>query len=236
MRDRLAALALLLPTAALAQEMAGFGQTVSLGHVASTSQFGILASQANKTVTTRRRPAAALPQQTASLAFRASPQARKANYRQFVSKARKVDPVGAARMETLFGTTDIVAAMGAPLAKVGLRTDNVADAYTVWWMNAWQAAHCDTSDPSRAAIRAVRVQAATSILATPQFAGATDAMKQEFAEALLIQAALLEASADTYKSDPSMLAKLGAAVRQGAKASGLDLDAMRLTELGFVAG
>jgi hypothetical protein len=101
-------------------------------------------------------------------------------------------------------------------------------------MSAWQAAHGDASTPSRGKAQAVRAQASDALAATPEFARADDAAKQEYAEALLVQAALIDEMMSQYGSDPAVAPKLAASVRQGARASGLDLDAMTLTEAGFI--
>ena len=61
------------------------------------------------------------------------------------------------------------------------------------------------------------------------------AQKQEMAEAMLIQAALIDSSAQVYADDDNLKQQLATAVKKGAKASGLDLDAMTLTEGGFVS-
>ncbi len=124
--------------------------------------------------------------------------------------------------------------MAPELAKFGLRTDNLADAYTVYWVEAWQAAHGRSDEGSRAQAQAVKAQAARALLATPEVARATDAQKQELADALLVQALLIGAAKNQAGGDPAKLRAVGQAVRQGAKASGLDLDAMTLTEDGFV--
>ncbi len=188
---------------------------------------------AMKGVNQRRSAPVASDQFASALAFRSSPSVRSRNFAAFLERTRRADPAGAANLAALL-RTDPIAQMGPALRALGLRTDNVADAYTVWWMNAWQAAHGDLSDASRAKTQAVRAQAAGALASTPELRGASDAAKQEFAEALLIQAALIGASAETYAKDPAMMRKLGQAVRQGARASGLDLDAMTLTEQGFV--
>lgn len=159
---------------------------------------------------------------------------RKNNLEKFISRSREVDPVGASKMAQLFTSTDIIEAIGVQLAPYGLRTDNVADAYATWWMNAWHASRADMGDPSRAAIKAVRTQAARGLLADPKIRAASDADKQELAEALLVQAVLIDAMQDTYKDDPEMTRKVAVSVRQGAKAAGLDLDLMTLTDDGFV--
>ena len=137
-------------------------------------------------------------------------------------------------MQQMFASTDVIGAMGRALVPLGLRTDDVADAYAVWWMSAWGAANGDNSTPGRATAQAVRAQSARAFAATPEFARADDATKQEYAEALLIQSVLIAGMMDRYGRDPSMMSKIAASVRQGARASGVDLDAMTLTEAGFV--
>ena len=168
------------------------------------------------------------------LRYTASIPRRRSNLTEFVNRLRSADPQGAAALEKLLASRDLVAEVGQGITHYGLRADNVADAYAVWWTQSWQAAHGDTSDPSRAAMQAVKAQAVRGIGSTPVFTNATDAMKQEFAETLLLQAALTSSYVDTYKNDPAMMRKMGEAVRKGAKASGLDLDSMTLTENGFV--
>lgn len=170
--------------------------------------------------------------ETSQLGFTVSPRQRQANYASFLARSRRADPAGAAGLaETL--RSDPIARMEPELAKVGLRVDNVADAYSVYWVEAWQAVHGTSGASSRATAQAVRQQAASAILATPEFVNATPAQKQEFAEALLIQALLVGAAKEQAGGDPAQLAKVSAAVEQGARATGLDLRAMTLTEEGF---
>ena len=158
---------------------------------------------------------------------------RQANYAQFVAKTRVADPAGADRLAALFASTDLIARMNGPLARFGLRTDDVADAYAVWWVNAWQATQGRNDDISVAATAAVKAQAARALAAAPAFAGESDAAKQEMAEALLIQAAMIHATVEQSKGKPDQLKAIGAAVATGAHAMGVDLDAMTLTEDGF---
>ncbi|SOB86432.1 hypothetical protein SAMN06297144_1537 [Sphingomonas guangdongensis] len=177
------------------------------------------------------RPTAA---SRAAATYRVSLERRRANLARFIAKSRKVDPKGAAAMAQLTASKDIIAEIGTALRPYGLRVDDVADAYTMWWMDAWDAAHGRQSSPDRGQYQAVRAQALQAITTTPEFARADDAAKQEYAEALLVQAAMIEAMIEKYGSDPAMARKIAASVRQGARASGLNLDAMTLTPTGFV--
>lgn len=170
----------------------------------------------------------------ASLTYQPSLERRKTNLANFVKKSRANDPVGAAEMARLFASTDIIGAIGQGIAPAGLKVNNVADAYSVYWTSAWNASIGSTETPSRAAMTAVKKQASSALIASPAFVSATDAQKQEFAEALLIQAALIDASVEQAAGNPAQVKAVAKAVRQGAKASGLDLDAFELTEAGFV--
>jgi hypothetical protein len=159
---------------------------------------------------------------------------RRVNSAAFVKRLAKIDPSGAAQLSDLLSANDMISQMGTVLAPYGLRTDNVADVYATWWTQSWQAAHGDTSDPSRATMQAVKRQTQNALASAPVMSTMNDAAKQEMAETMLLQAGLTASFVDTYKNDPAMMRKLGTAVRKGAMAVGLDLDSMTLTEKGFV--
>jgi hypothetical protein len=169
-----------------------------------------------------------------SLSYSASAVVRKNNLSNFVKKTRAVDPEGASKMEAMFASTDVIDAIGKGIAPFGLRTNNVADAYTVYWTNAWLGSRGRNDTLSKQQVAAVRNQAANALLTTPAFSSASNAQKQEMSEALLVQAALIEAYVDNAKSDPALMAKVKAAITQGAKGMGLDLYKMTLTPDGFV--
>ncbi len=169
-----------------------------------------------------------------SLRYAPSKARRSANLATFIAKTRAADPKGAADLRKLFAEGDFIEKIGALVAPQGLRIDNVADAYALWWITAWQAAHGTNDTPSRAVLGAVRQQAANAVVATGEIAHASDAQKQELAEALWVQSALIDGAVEQAKRDPSRLRAIGDAVRQGAKGMGLNLDAIDLTSQGFV--
>jgi hypothetical protein len=169
-----------------------------------------------------------------SLVYQPSLERRKINLANFVKKSRATDPVGAAEMARLFASTDIIGAIGQAIASAGLKVNNVADAYSVYWTSAWNASRGSTKTPTKAQMTSIKGLVANAISATPAFASASETQKQEYAEALLIQAALIDAAVEKAGSDPVQLKAVAKAVRQGAKASGFDLDSMILTKEGFV--
>jgi hypothetical protein len=189
---------------------------------------GVEKSQPRPTPSIRTAPATVL-------AYRISQSVRRQNFANFVAKTRTADPQGAAKMEALFASGDVISQLGALIAPYGLTTSNVADVYAVYWINAWEASRGIIGhEETRARVQAVRAQAASAMLATSQMAAATDAQKQEFSEALLIQAALISAYMDDAAGNPAQLRAVAAAVTKGAKAMGLDLGTMTLTDRGFV--
>jgi hypothetical protein len=157
------------------------------------------------------------------------------NLHNFVKRTRPHDPAGAAQMEQLFASVDIIGEFGKVMGRVGLNKNNAADAFAVYWINAWSAARGESSAPSAEMAQAVAAQASLGLLQSPEFVNATEAQKQEMAEALMIQAALIDAAIELAASDNAQLQAVADAVKQGAAASGLDLDAMTLTEEGFIS-
>lgn len=170
----------------------------------------------------------------AALRYTPSKARRAANLARFVTKTRAADPAGADDLQKLFAQGDFIEKIGALVAPVGLRIDNLADAYAMWWVTAWEASRGSNETPSSATLAAVRRQAAGAIGATGEIAGATDAEKQELAEALWVQSALIDGAVEQAKQNPARLRDVGSAARKGARAMGLDLDGFELTAEGFV--
>lgn len=84
-------------------------------------------------------------------------------------------------------------------------------------MSAWHASIGSTDTPSRTQTIKVKQQALQTLLAAPEIAQATNAQKQEFAEALLIQTALIDASMEQSLEKPDQLRAVANAVRKVAE-------------------
>jgi hypothetical protein len=184
----------------------------------------------------QRSGSAAAGQAPVAATFRYHPSSerRAANFASFLAKTRASDPQGAEALAKLFASTDLIEAMRAPLAAAGLRIDDVADAYSAWWISAWQASRGVDGDVSRRMGTAVRAQAAQALATSGLLRGISDAAKQEMAEALLIQAALIAAAMEQSQGNPATSQQIAAAVSQGARTMKVDLARMTLTENGFV--
>lgn len=237
----LAAFALGIATAAAAQDLMGGGIVQSwtssqlllnaerrawAAPVCTDEARGVVDCDA-----ARDRPPALDP---ARLRFRVSPEVRRRGYASFVAKSRAADPAGAAELERILAN-DPIPAIGAQIAAIGLRTDNVADAMAVYVMEAWEVVSGQLLAPSRARAQAVRRQMTHAIGFTPAFVDASDAEKQVLAEAMLVQAALIaNAAIGARQNGPEQLALVRAAVTKGARATlGFDLAGMTLTDRGL---
>ncbi|WP_343698327.1 hypothetical protein [Caulobacter sp.] len=142
---------------------------VALAPVAAQAQYQMLSpmlyygpvksyqDHANAQEAGRERRAAA-PVEAGSLTYRPDLERRRANLAQFVAKSRKADPAAAASLEALFAQGDIIEMTGQALSPYGLRVDNPADAYTIWWTTAWQATRGSNDDVSPATVKAVRAR------------------------------------------------------------------------------
>ncbi len=167
------------------------------------------------------------------LAYKPSITNRRANLKRFVEKTRQINPKGAVQMEQLFASKDVIGQINQGMATIGLKRNNVADAYAFYWVSAWLGARGRNENLPKPQMIAVRNQAASALLKVPEFTAATDAQKQELTEAMLIQAALIDVSIEAAKSDPALLAQTQTVIAQGAAGFGLDLYSMTLTSQGF---
>lgn len=173
------------------------------------------------------------PDRLASFAYVASPVRRKANFAAIVNEYRKTAPDAAAQLDTLLASTDVVALLQKGMTPFGLRTDNVADCYAVWWVSQWLASRGRHDTPSRQQMLAVKAQAASAMASVPALAATNNDQKQELADSLLFQTLLTEILMDQGKSSPEALRAAAAMAATNTKMLGLDLATIELTATGF---
>ncbi|WP_347302448.1 DUF6683 family protein [Croceibacterium sp. TMG7-5b_MA50] len=181
----------------------------------------------------RSAPAVTAPPSDA-LTYVPSLQRRNTNLADLVAQTRRQNPESASAMERLFAGTDIFAQMAAALAPHGYAIDNLGDAYAFWWMTAWEGARGSNRASTPDEMQAVQAQAHRALATAPQVVQADNATRQQMAESLWIQAAMIDGMVDLAREQPELMPQLQRSVRQGARTVGIDLDAMRLTANGFV--
>jgi hypothetical protein len=129
---------------------------------------------------------------------------------------------------------DVITQMATPLAEYGLSTNNLADAYVVYWMTAWQAANGVLDQEfTKSQVQAVKKQVVEVFNNIPKIANASDADQQAYAEVLLVQMVIIQNVAESSKSDPAASRKFSTDVKTSAKMLGVDLDYLMLTQTGF---
>ena len=168
--------------------------------------------------------------QPQNLNYSPSKNLRQKNMTKFLADIQKSDPKFAASLQELNAQGDLIDLIDREIRPVGLSANNVADAYTVWWITAWEAVHGREVNPSSSMVANVKQQVEQSIASSSAFGQMNGEQKQTLAEVFLVQTLMIEAA----KGSPSLQAELPKAVNQGAQKMGLDLTTMDLTEQGFV--
>lgn len=168
------------------------------------------------------------------LEYTPSLERRQTNLSQLAEQRQVKHLKGADELEALLSSAQVLEAVEQTIQPYGLAINNIADAYTLWWVTAWQASEGESVVVDKQIAQAVKQQATVIWLANPKLAEASDENKQEIAEALFIQALLTQAAMSRAGDDNDAKQAVKDAVRQGAAASGLALEQMQLTEQGFV--
>lgn len=181
-------------------------------------------------------PAKAPPvNRSRDLVFSPSQSVREASLRRFIDKTARTSPAEAENLRNLFASQPrLVDEVGAVMRQHQLDPHNIADAYALWWINVWMTEQLRRDTPDNATIEAVRQQAHDIFLAIPEVGQMTEAQRQEYAEAHIIQAALLDVVLQQTRGNAAQERQVVQAARAGARASGLDLSMMKLTRNGFV--
>jgi hypothetical protein len=168
--------------------------------------------------------------------YRPSAEVRRRNLDQFVQRTRAVDPQAAVELERAF-SRNLLGQIEGALSRKGLRADDAADATAAYLVTAWYGVRGEEENASPQQFRAVSRQIASAMAATPDFGAASDAMKQELSEAMLVQALLASQAVASARSNPALLDDVSNAIGQGARSSfGFDLRSIDLTEAGLSLG
>jgi hypothetical protein len=171
----------------------------------------------------------------ASFRYKISMERRKANYKSFIAMMKSQNEAGGKELEAALTKIDMIEMVRPALeTSYGLRVDDIADAYTVWMVAAWGAVNSYEPDATRAQMQGVRKQVAQSLAAMLPLATASDEIKQNMAESLLINGLVVDEGARQARKDPIMGPKIAAAVQTNMKRDmGIDFSTITLTDQGF---
>ncbi len=171
---------------------------------------------------------------TTRAAFTPSPVVRKRNVAAFIGNIRKNNPQAAALLEKEFARKDMFGEIAKELSKVGLKTDSVTDAFTVYMVTAWQGVRGQNGDINPAYIKGVRDQMSHVLANIPAVTSASDAKKQELAESFILQSILIDSTVAGAKKQPALMPKVKASLLASTQATvGYDLTKFKLSEKGL---
>lgn len=168
--------------------------------------------------------------------FPVSQPARTATLNAIVDGLSKDNPAARGELQAALIDQNIFAVLDTAIQKYGLRTNNLADAYTLYWISSWEATHNSMQgESSPAQVKAVKAQVVgflSNVDALPTMK-VTD--KQQLSDTLLVNVVLLEMIGESAKANPQFQQLRSQAGRSGAAAFGLLVDGVTLTESGFTA-
>lgn len=170
----------------------------------------------------------------ARLDFVLSAQRRSRNYSAFIARSQAENPGAAAFYDHMFASNRYMDRLDGSLRAKGLKPNSIADAFAVHWLSTWYASRGQPSQPTVAQTEATRTMAIRFLGDMPSLGAMNDAAKQEVADDLLIKAGLLDGLTGLSAGDSGLLQTISRVAHQSALQWGLDLDAMVLTDKGFV--
>lgn len=210
--------------------------TTMIGY-AGTTAGNAYAQRRVGTRLTQRQPTRSTvnpAQVIARTGFRPDPRVRNQVYARTVAQVRKVSPPEAAKLRQLLVSGSFHTQAAAYLARYGMSANNLVDTTSLYLASAWYASRGSSADPTPAQMRGLRRQVAMAMAATPESVNASNALKQEVAEASIIQAMFVGSLANEAARNPAAAGPLRAAAVRGAKASyQIDLSRMNLTANGL---
>lgn len=136
-----------------------------------------------------------------ALSYNASPKVRQHVYNGVVKTTRRTDPALADRLAVFFSSVDVVGEMEKVMEPVGLRTNNVGDAYTLSLIWGWQAANGYDLRLDSATVAAVRSQIHEIMLSNSNMKLSDANVKQAMGDIQIVQAALLAVSLQQMKEN-----------------------------------
>jgi hypothetical protein len=175
------------------------------------------------------------PAALAALQYTPSLDLRKANIAKLVVALKQTNAEAGTAFEQVFAQNDVIPMIGQEIAKYNLKVDNIADAYTLYFLGSWMAVNGRSEDPTAAQVTGTRDLVLKTLVGVPDLGKMSDADKQGFAEGLLLQFFMNEAMSQAVASDPAATKKVRGDLKTGFKETmKLDLDLFNLTANGLV--
>lgn len=181
---------------------------------------------------TSTRPTASL----ASLSYRPSASLSNQLRERFWNQIKADNPQAATEIDTALKFQDVVGQFNKDVAPFGLRSDNVGDSFTAYWIVMWMVANQEPI-PSLDKVKAARAQISNVILNNPSISQGNDARKQTISETLIYETMMAISMNNQFNKigPPSRVKALADQAHQNMLRRGVDMRSFQLTSTGFVA-
>jgi hypothetical protein len=177
-----------------------------------------------------KQPAAVKPLSAQSGSYRASAAVTTEVQNSFYTMVKAGSKETAEEIRTKLFTQDVERLFGKTVSPFGLKSNDVVDSTTAFWVSMWVVAN-QAPNPSTKQIAAARKQVQQAISASGKLA-ASDADKQRLSQMMMYETILALVAFNTDSIDKT---KLASATHKNMKRRGMDLRAMLLTDNGFTA-
>ncbi len=169
-----------------------------------------------------------------ALTYTPDPLVSKRVKQKFTTAVQKADPAKAGHIAAVMASNNVLVDFDRDMAPYGLRSNNVADAMSAYWITMWMIAH-QKAAPTRKRVAAVRSQVATNLLDNAMLAKASPRQRQEVAEGLVYETmfALGQRADAERRRDRARQRELADATQANLLEKGIDLQGLRLTSIGF---
>jgi hypothetical protein len=169
----------------------------------------------------------------AKLSFTPSLPLRKQIMAEYFKGLKEMNPEAGGQIEAALAQVDIIEMAGQAIGQYGLKTNDMADAYALYFATAWMGANGRTDDLTKDQVAGVQTMARNALGASKDLLALTDDKKQRFTEIMIVTGIMNQIMLDAVKDDPAAKAKLSAEIKAGAKEFGIDVDAFKLTATGI---
>jgi hypothetical protein len=174
------------------------------------------------------------PPPPVSLTFKPSQARRQQSISDFLKRVRAINPSAEETIRLQLSQADIFSFLQTQLSPLGFDINNVADAYSVYWISLWEASNGLVRPSNATEMAAVKAQVTKIMESAPQFSALNPLDKQAYSDDLYLTAIMLGASLEAVKNDKKQLMEYAAKIKKQANAQGFEIDSLTLTEDGFV--
>jgi hypothetical protein len=157
---------------------------------------------------------------------------RRANIIRRIEQMQTVDAEGATVLRTATATGDTLAAFASRVKPAGINAYSVADVFAAWINITWE--EMQSPPASSLALLRLRAQVERALREIPAFASASDAEKQEFAEALILNLLATAPRLRDARENAAARASVLVTLKRAAAELRVDFEHMTGTAQGFM--